>query len=160
MTKRRAEPLAPGQVDLTIVAKAAARSHTGGVWSLGHLKICWAVLAAEGLVLGVVGLFVGGSKALVGVAVGTVIVGLFFTVSAVIIAEVGRRNPKRVMWAALGAYVFKIVALGVVLVMIPRNGPVIDTRWMAGAVGLGLFGWLAAHMRYVWTTKIFYVDPG
>ena len=107
-----------------------------------------------------VGLIVGGSRAVVGVAVGTLIVGLFFTVSAVVIAEVGRRNPKRVMWAALGAYVFKIVALGVVLVMIPRNGPVIDTRWMAGAVGLGLFGWLAAHMRYVWTTKIFYVDPG
>ena len=30
----------------------------------------------------------------------------------------------------------------------------------AGAIGLGLFCWLGAHMRYVWTLKIFYVDPG
>ena len=30
----------------------------------------------------------------------------------------------------------------------------------AGAIGLGLFLWLGAHMRYVWTLKIYYVDPG
>ena len=84
---------------------------------------------------------------------------MFFTVSTLVIAWVGQRNPKRVMWAAVGTYIVKIVALGVVLVMIPRDGPVVDTRWMAGAVGLGLFLWLGAHMRYVWTTKIFYVDP-
>jgi len=148
-----------GQVDLSVSERAARRSHTGGGWSLGHLPICWSVLVAGGLVLGLVGLIVAGHRALVGVAIGTLIVGLFFTVSTLVIAWVGQRNPKRVMWAAVGTYIVKIVALGVVLVMIPRNGPVVDTRWMAGAVGLGLFGWLGAHMRYVWTTKIFYVDP-
>ena len=148
-----------GQVDLSVSERAARRSQTGGVWSLGHLPICWSALVAGGLVLGLIGLFVGGHRALVGVLIGTLIVGLFFTVSTLVIARVGQRNPKRVMWAAVGTYVVKIVALGVVLVMIPRNGPVVDTRWMAGAVGLGLFGWLGAHMRYVWTTKIFYVDP-
>jgi len=148
-----------GQVDLSVSERAARRSRSGGVWSLGHLPICWSVLAAGGLVLGLVGLIVAGHRALVGVAIGTLIVGVFFTISTLVIAWVGQRNPKRVMWAAVGTYVVKVVALGVVLVMIPRNGPVVDTRWMAGAVGLGLFGWLGAHMRYVWTTKIFYVDP-
>lgn len=138
--------------------RAADRSRTGGVWSLGHLWSCWIALVAAGLVLVLVGALVNGSRAAAGAALGTSIVGLFFTFSAVVIARVGERNPKLVMWAALGAYVFKIIALGVVLTILPRDG-VFDTRWMAGAVGLGLFVWLGAHMRYVWTTKIYYVDP-
>jgi ATP synthase protein I len=36
----------------------------------------------------------------------------------------------------------------------------VNTRWMAGAVAVGLVAWLAAHLRYVWTLKLFYVDPG
>lgn len=146
-------------VDLTIAEKAARRSRTGGAWSLGHLAPCWAALVAAGAVLTVVGAFVSGSRAAWGAALGTAIVGVFFTLSAVVIAKAGERNPKMVMPAALGTYVIKIVALGVVLVMIPRDGA-IDTKWMAGAVGLGLVSWLGAHMRYVWTSKIFYVDPG
>jgi ATP synthase protein I len=138
--------------------RAANRSRTGGVWSLGHLPICWISLVAAGAVLTVVGAFVSGGRAVAGAALGTAIVGLFFSFSAVVIARVGERNPKLVMWAALGAYVFKIIALGVVLTVLPRDG-VFDTRWMAGAVGLGLFVWLGAHMRYVWTTKVYYVDP-
>lgn len=149
----------PEMIDLTIAERAARRSHTAGVWSLGHLRICWVALVAGGTVLTIVGALVSGSRAAWGVVLGTVIVGAFFTVSAVVIAKAGERNPKLVMPAALGSYVVKVVALGVVLVTIPRDGA-IDTRWMAGAVGLGLFCWLGAHMRYVWTSKIFYVDPG
>lgn len=138
--------------------RAANRSRTGGVWSLGHLRICWIALLAAGLVLTLVASLVSGSKAAAGAALGTAIVGAFFSFSAVVIAKAGQRNPKLVMWAALSSYVFKIVALGVVLTVMPRD-EAIDTRWMAAAVGLGLFVWLGAHMRYVWTTKIFYVDP-
>ena len=38
------------------------------------------------------------------------------------------------MWAALGAYVAKMLALGIVIAVIPRDG-LIDTRWLAAAVG-------------------------
>lgn len=138
--------------------RAATRSRTGGVWSLGHLRICWIALLAAGLIMVLVGALVSGGRAAAGAALGTLIVGAFFSFSAVVIARVGQRNPKLVMWAALSAYVAKIVALGIVLTFIPRDG-VFDTRWMAAGVGLGLFVWLGAHMRYVWTTKIYYVDP-
>ena len=40
-----------GQVDLSVSERAARRSHTGGVWSLGHLTICWSALVAGGVVL-------------------------------------------------------------------------------------------------------------
>jgi ATP synthase protein I len=122
------------------------------------MPLCWAVLLVAGAALVLAGALVSGSRAGWGAAVGTMIVGLFFTVSAVAIAKAGKRSPRLVMPAALGSYVVKIIALGFVLVLIPRDGA-IDTRWMAGSIGLGLFCWLGAHMRYVWTTKIFYVDP-
>jgi ATP synthase protein I len=150
-------------VDLTEQAKAtqliADRSRSAGIWSLGHLKICWAAVLAGGIVLGVVAAVVAGLGAVLGVTLGTAIVGIFFTVSAVVIAHVGSTNPKTVMLAALFTYVIKVIALGIVLVSMPTDG-LVNTRWMAGAIGLGLFCWLGAHMRYVWTLKIFYVDPG
>ncbi|NNG34146.1 hypothetical protein [Nakamurella aerolata] len=144
-------------LDLSTAERAAKRSDMA-VWSLGHLPICWAALGAGTAVLAVVGGLVTGWYAVWGTLIGGAIVGLFFTVSAVIIARVGACNPKRIMAAALATYVLKIVALGVVLTVMPRDGWV-DTRYLAGSVGLGLFCWLGAHMRYVWTSKIFYVDP-
>jgi ATP synthase protein I len=150
-------------VDLTREATAAQaiadRSRSEGIWSLGHLKLCLTALIAGGLVLGIVGGFVAGLAAVLGVLLGTVIVGVFFTFSAVVIAWVGKTNPKTVMVAALFAYVIKVLVLGIVLATMPIDGG-INVKWMAGAIGLGLFLWLGAHMRYVWTLKLYYVDPG
>jgi ATP synthase protein I len=154
----------PGRpVDLSAQVKAAQaiadRSRSAGIWSLGHLRICWAALVAGAIVLGVTGAFAAGIGAVLGVVLGTVIVGAFFTFSAVVIAWVGKTNPKTVMVAALFAYVIKVLVLAIVLMTMPIDG-LIDVKWMAGAIGLGLFLWLAAHMRYVWTLKLYYVDPG
>jgi ATP synthase protein I len=154
----------PGQpVDLSAQVRAAQaiadRSRSAGIWSLGHLRICWAALVAGAVVLGVVGWFREGLGAVLGVVLGTVIVGAFFTFSAVVIAWVGKTNPKTVMIAALFAYVIKVLVLAIVLMTMPIDGPV-NVKWMAGAIGLGLFLWLGAHMRYVWTLKLYYVDPG
>jgi ATP synthase protein I len=139
-------------------AKIADRSRSAGAWSLAHLRLCLPVLAGGGLVLGVVGAVVAGWGAVLGVLIGTVIVGAFFTFSAVVIAWVGRTNPNTVMIAALFAYVIKVFVLALILMTMPIDGPV-NVRWMAGAIGLGVFLWLGAHMRYVWTLKLYYVDP-
>ena len=144
--------------NIAAAERAADRSRTGGVWSLGHLRVCWTALAIAGVLLVAAGSAVSGGRAAAGAALGAVIVGAFFSFSAVVIARAGQRDPKYVMVAALAAYVVKIVALGVVLTFMPRDG-IFDTHWMAAGVGLGLFVWLGAHMRYVWTTQIFYVDP-
>ena len=143
----------------TDAARRAATRSRSRVWSLHHLPRCAITLLAAGAVLAVVAGVASGGRALLGVAVGTAIVGLFFTLSTVIIAVVGARAPRAVLVTALGVYLFKIVALGVVLTTMPRDGAV-DTRWMAGAVCLGLFAWLGAHLRHVWTAKLYYVDPG
>lgn len=150
------DPLPP--LNLAAAEKAARRSASGGVWSLGHLQICWSVLVVFAVLEGLAAGLATGGRGILGVVIGSLIVGLFFTTSTVIIARVGAKNPKNVMKAALISYLGKVIALGVVLVLIPRDGAV-DTKWMAGAVAIGVFAWLGAHMRYVWTTKIFYVDP-
>jgi ATP synthase protein I len=158
VVNRTRTPAAELAANIAAAQRAADRSRTGGVWSLGHLKICWLALATAGVLLVVAGAVFGGGRAAAGAALGIVIVGAFFSVSAVVIAKAGQISPKLVMVAALATYVVKIVALGVVLTFLPRNW-IFDTHWMAAGVGLGLFVWLGAHMRYVWTTQIYYVDP-
>ena len=154
----------PGKpVDLTAQARAAQqiadRSRSAGIWSLGHLKLCLITLVTGGVILGVIAALVSGLGAVLGVLLGTSIVGAFFSFSAVVIAWVGKTNPGTVMVAALFAYVIKVLILAIVLMTMPIDG-LIDVKWMAGAIGLGLFLWLGAHMRYVWTLKVYYVDPG
>ena len=160
------EPVPPNQarpqVDLSEQIKAAAaiadRSRSAGAWSLDHLRLCLIALVAGGVVLGVAGALVVGWGAVLGVLIGTVIVGAFFSFSAVVVAWVGKTNPNTVMVAALFAYLIKVFVLAVILMTLPIDGPV-DVRWMAAAIGLGIFLWLGAHMRYVWTLKLYYVDP-
>lgn len=149
-------------VDLSERARAVeqieARGQAGALWTLAHLRWCVIALGGAGVVLGVLAGLTAGGRAVAGVALGTVIVGVFFGVSAVVLALVARRAPRALMLVALTSYVVKVVALGVVLVLLPRDG-VIDTRWMAGSVAVGVFVWLGAHLRQVVTTKIFYVNP-
>ena len=139
-------------------ARAERATRSAAAWQPGHLRNCWITLVAAETVLAVVGGMVVGASAVWGVVLGTVIVGLFFSVSTAVIIWVGRRAPEQLMWAALGIYSAKMVALGVVLVLLPRDGP-FETRWMAGAIGLGIAVWLFAHLHSVLTTKIYYVDP-
>ena len=158
MTRRAASPPSEPALPLAEVQRAEARSRATGPWSTEHLRLCWITLLAAGVVLAVVALVVAGATALPGVGVGIAIVGAFFTVSTVVIARVGARHPQAVLVTALAAYLIKIIALGVVIVLLPRHGP-IAPRWMAIAVVVGLVAWMGAHLRYVWTAKMFYVDP-
>ena len=149
----------PTDLPLAAVSRAERRSRADGPWNLDHLKICWLSLVVVGLVTGLIAAITAGGRAALGVAVGVLIVGLFFTASAVVIAAVGARHPTAVTKTAVTAYLVKIMILGVVLVLIPRVHAV-DTRWMAIGVMAGMFGWLGTHLYYVWTARIFYVDPG
>ncbi len=154
--QRPAEPLPP--LNHARAARAEQATRSAAAWQPGHLRWCLIALVAAGTVLAIVGGLVVGASAVWGVLLGTVIVGLFFSLSTGAIIWVGRRAPSQLMWAALSVYFAKMVALGFVLVLLPRDGP-FDTKWMAGAIGLGIAVWLFAHLYSVVTTKIYYVDP-
>jgi ATP synthase protein I len=153
------QPSAPHPaLNYDAVRRVERRSRSGGPWSVDHLRVCWLTLVATGAVAAIVVAVTVGARATAGVAVGIGIVGAFFSLSALVIAAVGRRHPRAVMVTALATYLVKIVILGVVIVTIPLNGP-IAPRWMAIGVVLGLVAWMSAHLRYIWTTKLYYVDP-
>lgn len=138
--------------------RAEERSHAGGPWTVDHLRLCWLVLLAVGVVMTTIAAATSGYRALLGSATGFVIVGLFFTFSTLVVAKIGEKAPHMVLAAALGAYFVKIVALGFVIILLPPDGP-IAPRWMAISVVIGLVAWMATHLRYIWAAKIFYVDP-
>lgn len=140
------------------VRRAGARSRAGGPWSVEHLKLCWLTLLSAGAVLVTAVAITMGTREVAGAAIGIAIVGLFFSLSTLVIAAVGRRKPGAVLVTALATYLLKIVALGVVIVTIPTEGP-IAPRWMAIGVVIGLVAWMGAHLRYIWTAKLYYVDP-
>ncbi|MEO7125318.1 MAG: hypothetical protein ABI382_08355 [Nakamurella sp.] len=138
--------------------RAEERSRAGGPWTVDHLRLCWLVLVAVGIVMTTVAAVVSGYRAFLGGATGIVIVGLFFTFSTLVVAKIGEKAPHMVLAAALGTYVVKIVALGIVIILLPPHGP-IAPRWMAIAVVVGLVAWMSAHLRYILVSKVFYVDP-
>lgn len=148
----------PADLRIAQTQRAAERSRAEGPWSTAHLRWCLPTLLAAGALLIVLAAVFAGGRAVAGAALGIGIVAAFFLTSTVIVARVGRTNPKAVMVTALVVYAIKVLLLGIVLVLMPRDG-VFDTRWMAGAVAVGVIAWMAAHLRYVWTAKIFYVDP-
>lgn len=138
--------------------RAAARSRADGPWSMEHLRLCWQVLVAATVLATIPIAIFAGWQAGLGAAVGFTIVGLFFTLSTVAVAKIGELLPEFVMVAALAAYAIKIAALGIVIIAMPADGPV-SQRWMAICVVIGLVTWMAAHLRYVWTAKVYYTDP-
>ncbi len=126
-------------------------------WSLAHLKV--------GSIASLVLLLVGaplawalrGWQGALAVLVGLAIVTIFFTFGSWAVVKAGKYDDRLTLPAALGSYLIKIGILAVVLVSIPRNGPV-DVATMAITVLVGTFMWAGLQIKYVLSKQIFYVD--
>jgi hypothetical protein len=135
---------------------ASARARPG--WDLGHLRAGLtgtAILLAGGVPLAWA---VRDGRAAAWVAVGLGIVATFFSVSALVVAAAGRLGDAFTLPAALATYVIKIVLLGVLLVSV-RGRPWLDAPALGVSVLVGTLAWTALHIRRVWTSDIYYVDP-
>jgi ATP synthase protein I len=102
-----------------------------------------------GLVLGLVAGLTGGAPAVVGVAIGTLIVCLFFGLGAIVLDVVATLAPAASLLIALLTYTLKVVLIGLVFVGLKRSGLLesdIDARWLGGAVIAGTLTWLAAQV--------------
>jgi ATP synthase protein I len=56
---------------------------------------------------------VGGTHGLIGALLGVALVAIFFGIDVAVIGRVARISPQAIMLAAIGLYVFKIIALAV-----------------------------------------------
>ena len=127
-------------------------------WDLSHVR---AGLVTTGL-LAVVGIppawLLRDARAAAWVAVGLVIGGVFFSVSAYAVAAAGRVADSLTLPVALGTYLIKVVLLGILLLAL-RDQPWLDPQAFGLAIAVGTVAWTVVHARRVWTTQVYYVDP-
>lgn len=126
-------------------------------WSVGHLRSSLIMTALMLLIGSPLAWVIRGYRAGLGVALGLLIVAIFFSFGAWSVKKAGSIDDRLTLPAALGSYLIKIALLGAVIVAIPQSGP-IDIRAMAMAVLVGTLAWTGMQIRYVLTKRIFYVD--
>ena len=114
--------------------------------------------AAAGLVVTVVFGFLSGVDGVVGAAIGTVLVLVFFGLSWVVISKASQSGPTAMMGAAFGTYIVKIVLLGILLVTF-RDTTAFDFKALAWGVLVGTIVFMAFEVKAFMQQRILYVEP-
>lgn len=100
----------------------------------------------------------GGVKGVLGALIGVGIVTVFFGISVLAVGKAAKVSPQVMMATAVGTYIVKIIALGVVLVLLQNS-----TAFSARALGLTalvcILVWSGAQVVNTVKLKVLYVDP-
>lgn len=124
------------------------------------LRVSIPVTVAVGIVAAVIGYLVAADpgKALLGAAIGTVIVVAFFTVGQVVVGAVLRSAPQMAMSVALMVYLLKIGVLFVFIILF-QGTTAFDTKVFALTIVACTLAWTIAEVWIFARTKVLYVDP-
>jgi ATP synthase protein I len=110
-----------------------------------------------GTTAAVVGALATGTPALVGAAIGTAMVCLFFGGGAIVLDAVAALAPAASLLVALLTYTLQVVLVGAVFVGLRRSGlleQTIDPRWLGGTVIAATLTWLTAQVVASMRTRI------
>ncbi|MDX3108198.1 hypothetical protein AB0J35_14705 [Nonomuraea angiospora] len=113
---------------------------------------------AVGVVAVAVSLLTIGGKGALGAAIGTLLVGVFFSISVVAVSYAARVSPQMMAIAAMVSYLVKVVAIMVVLASF-RDTTVWNTQAFAWTVVVCTLVWTGFEVRAFMKTKLLYVDP-
>ncbi|NEK57397.1 hypothetical protein GCU56_05860 [Geodermatophilus sabuli] len=127
-------------------------------WDLSFLRVGTAVTAALTAVAAPLAGVLGGWDDALAVLVGAAVVTSFFAVSGVVIAWAGRYGEAFTLPAALGSFLVKVLVLATVLQALPADGWA-DRRTLAWTVIAGALLWSGVQQRWVWTRRLYYVQP-
>lgn len=124
------------------------------------LRVSIPVTVAVGVVAAVIGALVAADpgKALLGAAIGTVIVVAFFTVGQVVVGAVLRTAPQMAMSVALMVYLVKIGVLFIFIILF-QGTTAFDTKVFALTIVACTLAWTVAEVWIFARTKVLYVDP-
>lgn len=124
------------------------------------LRVSIPVTVAVGIVAAVIGALVASDpgKALLGAAIGTVIVVAFFTVGQVVVGAVLRTAPQMAMSVALMVYLVKIGILFIFIILF-QGTTAFDTKVFALTIVACTLAWTVAEVWIFARTKVLYVDP-
>ncbi|MFG6199238.1 hypothetical protein [Nonomuraea sp. JJY05] len=113
---------------------------------------------AVGVVAVAVSLLTIGGKGALGAAIGTLLVGVFFSISVVAVSYAARVSPQLMAIAAMVSYLVKVVAIMVVLASF-RDTTAWNTQAFAWTVVVCTLVWTGFEVRAFMKTKLLYVDP-
>jgi len=124
------------------------------------LRVSIPVTVAVGIVAAIIGALVASDpgKALLGAAIGTLIVVAFFTVGQVVVGAVLRSAPQMAMSVALMVYLLKIGVLFVFIILF-QGTTAFDTKVFALTIVACTLAWTVAEVWIFARTKVLYVDP-
>ncbi|MET7338145.1 hypothetical protein [Nonomuraea sp. NPDC005650] len=113
---------------------------------------------AVGVVAVAVSLLTIGGKGALGAAIGTLLVGVFFSISVIAVSYAARVSPQLMAIAAMVSYLVKVVAIMVVLASF-RDTTAWNTQAFAWTVVVCTLVWTGFEVRAFMKTKMLYVDP-
>lgn len=120
-----------------------------------HSAVSTAVVA---LIMAAVSLGIGGTKGLVGAALGIALVAVFFSISVVAVGRAARISPQAMMITALLTYIVKIVVL-LFFVVRYSNTTAFNTRLFGLSALACILAWCAAQVYWSLKLKFLYVEP-
>jgi ATP synthase protein I len=114
--------------------------------------------AAVAVVMVAVCAAIGGSHGLVGAALGVALVAIFFGIDIVALGRAARVSPQMMMLAAIGLYLFKIIALAVAVSQL-RGATFFSARLFGFTAIVCILAWCAAQVTASIRLKTLYVEP-
>jgi ATP synthase protein I len=117
-----------------------------------------ATTAAAGAIMAVISVAVGGSKGLLGAALGIALVAVFFAISVIAVGRAARKSPQAMMVTAMTTYVVKILLL---LFFVARfAGTTAFNGRLFGLTALVcILAWSASQVLWSMRLKTPYVEP-
>jgi ATP synthase protein I len=106
----------------------------------------------------VLGAILGGTKGLLGAALGVALVIVFFGISVLVVGRAAKVSPQVMMAAAVGTYLVKILVL-IILVGAFQDSTTFNGRFFGLTVIVCVIAYSAAQMVSSMRLKMLYVDP-
>ena len=116
------------------------------------------VTAPVALLLIVLGALLGGTKGLLGAALGVALVIAFFGISVLVVGRFARVSPQAMMGAAIGTYLLKILVL-LFLVGRFQDSTAFNPRIFGITAIVCVLTYSAAQMIWSMRLKMLYVEP-
>ncbi|ASU85306.1 hypothetical protein CDO52_23170 [Nocardiopsis gilva YIM 90087] len=114
--------------------------------------------AVVGLIAMIVAFAIAGTHGLIGAVLGTLLVIVFFAVSAVIIAWTGERRPELLLPVAFLVYTTKVGILAAALILF-KGTTAFDSNVLALTTLACVIAWLSGHAFMSMRVKRPYVEP-
>lgn len=117
-----------------------------------------ATTAAVGAIMAVISVAIGGSKGLLGAALGIALVAAFFAISVFAVGRAARKSPQAMMVTAMTTYIVKILLL--LFFVVRFAGTTAFNSRLFGLTALAcILAWSASQVVWSIRQKAPYVEP-